>query len=75
MTKASLPRRLPEKPGQHRSEQAAHPVAVMVCRTLAQGRLLSYAFHRHAPLVQVRAEDYSVSPKISTASRRDPWPL
>jgi hypothetical protein len=76
MAKAVFARGLPEKPQyQHRSEPAAPLVDLMVGGILAGSRFLSYAFHRHAHLVQAGAGGYSVSPKISAVSRRNPCPL
>jgi hypothetical protein len=69
MTKADFPSELAEKPQrQDRCEDAVPPHFIF-------GHLSSCAFHRGAQLVQARAEDYSVSPKISAVSRRNPWPL
>jgi hypothetical protein len=76
MAKAVFAHGLPEIPQpKQRSTGLARAIEVTACRTRSHDPFLSYGFHRYAHLVQAGAEDYSVSPKISAVSGRDPWPL
>jgi len=73
MAKAVFPRGLRDKPQQeHRLEDRVRLLGVMLCHPVVPAPLRFYAFHRYSHLVQARAVDYSLSPKISAVSRRKP---